>query len=185
MAGRTVDMEKVEKLGKLLYQHQNFNNAALRTKLSNSGAPYGTIITYMSGLRNFLRTGNMDTHRAPKEFYRVVQNCKDTHCGILTPAEQDKLRDYSQRTKRGPNKSSKVKTYKDETLKTSSNMSGKIELSEETRNKIIGRNNAIGVLYDNKIILVENEDMLKGFLMFSDLIKGSEFKVIDLSYKIR
>lgn len=185
MAGRTVDMEKAEKLGKLLYQHQNFNNAALKTRLENTGTAYTTLITYMSGLRNYLRTGVMDTKRAPKEFYRVVQNCKDTHFGILTPPEQDKLRDYSQRAKRGPRKASKVTTYMDEAVKTSSNMSGKIELSEETKNKILGRNNAIGVLYDNKIILVENEDMLKGFLMFSDLVKGTDFKVIDLSYKIR
>lgn len=187
MAGRTVDRSEMDVIAKQLFKHQDFKISSIRKKVISDKWSPTTIITYYTGMRRFIATGNADLNRAPKVFYDLIREYMNTHVAKLTPSESDKAAAYTEKKRT----SGKVRTIVKAT-KPVTRDPRKIEIKPETLEAIKSvpkKVKTVGLLLkdgeDTIIRVFENEDVLKGFTQaFKYLDKNNEltFDVVDITY---
>jgi len=197
MAGRTVSREELDVVAKQLFKHQDFKISALKKRVTSNKWSPTTLITYYTGMRRFIATGDADLNRAPKVFYDLIKEYMNTHVSKLTPSEADRASAYTEKKRTsGPVKKIRVKSsadmFENKSPKVGSN---KIEIKEETLEalkKVPEKIHTVGLLLkdgeDTIIRVFENEDVLKGFKQaFKYMDKSNEltFNEVDVTYTTR
>ena len=163
MFGRKpVDLQAQIELAQQLYRYQNFRAVCLENKIQSDNYQFSSIKAFHSLLRRYLATGEKDLQRATDTFYNTIDKLKETHCAILTPSQKDLAPVY----KRKPKSVRKSKSYvsKSIPLESIDTQISKINLSQDTLNKIKKTDTVVGIKVNDCIKLFDNEDIMKGFV---------------------
>ena len=195
---RELDVEKVKSTAKLLYRLQDFNNNSIQEKTKDCGYSWGSIVKYVGALRLFLKTGTRDLARANNTFYDEWQNCKDTCVSPLTPSSEDRVRNVIRNSSTNVKRGSKVHTYVDESVITSTqtsnsdaslaNKPGRVKLSGDVADKLKNstKHHAVGVMLGDNIRIFDNDDVLKGFMIaINEANLEQTFDIVDVTYTKR
>lgn len=164
MFGRKpVDLQAQIELAQQLYRYQNFRAVCLENKIQSDNYQFSSIKAFHSLLRRYLATGEKDLQRATDTFYNTIDKLKETHCAILTPSQKDLAPVY----KRKPKGVRKSKSYVSKSIPVevgSNTQTSKINLSQDTLNKIKKTDTVVGIKVNDCIKLFDNEDIMKGFV---------------------
>ena len=147
-----------------LYKHQNFKSTVIADKVKSSWYKGSSIVALHSILRRYLATGYKDTKRTTELFYETIDNLRNTHCSILRPSLDEEARPYTGCPGKGKRskKSSPVKIITP--AKSFDPNSKKIEISEDTMEKIKSRNTYLALKLEDSFMTFNNMDELNGFL---------------------
>ena len=148
-----------------LYKHQNFKSTAIPTRVTSSYYKSSSIVALHSILRRYLATGVKDEERASALFYNTIDNLRNTHCSILRPSLEEEAKPYVACPKRGK-KAKKASSVKIVTpaKKAYDPNSNKIEISNDTMEKIKSRNTYMALQLEDSFMTFTNEDEMNGFL---------------------
>ena len=165
MAKSAAPESEVISVAQQLYKHQNFKSSVIPQKVSSKFYRDSSVVALHSMLRRYLATGVKDLTRTPEVFYTTVDNLRNTHCSILRPSLNEEARPYTghpNRRKRSSKKASPVKIITP--AKSFDPNSKKIEISEDTMEKIKSRNTYLALKLEDSFMTFNNMDELNGFL---------------------
>jgi len=146
-----------------LYKHQNFKSTAIPEKVKSSYYKSSSIVALHSILRRYLATGLKDEERASALFYDTIDNLRNTHCSILRPSAAEEARPYTACPKRGKKAKSPVKIITPAKKSYNPN-SNKIEISNDTMEKIKSRNTYLALKLEDSFMTFANDSEMNGFL---------------------
>lgn len=163
-----------------LYKHFQYAPKLINEKVKHEGYSKNTVTAYFLGMRNYVKTGTPNLKMAPKAFYEIVQNYIDTHVAQLTPKANERTRIL--------HKKAPVKVYHIDPNKNRKDK--KINISSETVNKVNNKVNAFGIKVGNNIKLLENEDVLTGYVQCLNDLKPQlnqevQWEILDLTYTVK
>ena len=138
-----------------LYKHQNFKSSAIPGRVHSSYYKDSSIVALHSILRRYLATGKRDEVRASRLFYDTIDNLRNTHCSILRPSVEEEAKPYVECPIRGKKAKAPVKVITP--AKKYSPNSNKIEISNDTMEKIKSRNTYLALKLEDSFMTFAND----------------------------
>lgn len=166
MAKVAAPESEVISVAQQLYKHQNFKSSVIPNKVVSNFYKDSSVVALHSMLRRYLATGVKDLTRTPEVFYTTVDNLRNTHCSILRPSLSEEARPYTGHPGRGKRSSKKASSVKivSPAKKEYNPNSNKIEISNDTMEKLKSKNTYIALQLEDSFMTFSNDDEMNGFL---------------------
>lgn len=161
---KAVDVKYQVELAKELYRYQNFKSSVISNKVKSEAYQGSSIVAFHSLLRKYLANGKKDLQRATEAFYNAIDEAKAAYTSILRPSDEEAARPYTEHNFGGKgHKSSPVKIITPAKKSYDPN-SNKIEISQDTMEKIKSRNTYLALKLEDSFMTFNNTDEMNGFL---------------------